>query len=343
MQQLERPGTRDLDQVYQIVQNSPQTMGYLSLLGDKYLFFNPDQSAFIMYAIQGQSWIALGDPIGQKEQIGELIQSFSNLAQRQGAKPVFCAISHHYLQHYQQNNFKYFPIGQEARVPLTSFSIQGPERRHIRYIYHKLPKRGWEFQVLPQEETRKHIFQLREISDDWLKFKHSKEKSFSMGYFKESYIKQFHTAIIKNSEQIVAFVNFWINTQTKEVIVDLMRYSQNAPRSCIEYLLIELILWAQKENYLNLNLGIVPLSGLQAEQKESNRLAILWNRVGHLMYKHSHQIYNFAGLYNHKQKFHPLWEQKYIAIVNPLFLPFALLDTSSLISGGFKNIFWRSK
>ena len=42
--------------------------GNLALLGDKALLFNERGDAFIMYGVEGRSWIALGDPVGPRQE-----------------------------------------------------------------------------------------------------------------------------------------------------------------------------------------------------------------------------------------------------------------------------------
>ena len=41
-----------------------QTYAMLALTGDKRFLLSPEGDAFIMYQIQGRSWIVMGDPVG---------------------------------------------------------------------------------------------------------------------------------------------------------------------------------------------------------------------------------------------------------------------------------------
>src|SRR5262249_58317004 len=58
------PTTDDLDRVATIVARSAHASAYLALLGDKSFLFDAERTGFLMYAIEGRSWVALGDPIG---------------------------------------------------------------------------------------------------------------------------------------------------------------------------------------------------------------------------------------------------------------------------------------
>jgi lysylphosphatidylglycerol synthetase-like protein (DUF2156 family) len=58
--------------VRDIVETSPRTYAWSALLLDKRILLNRKRNAFIMYGIEGRSWVALGDPIGPEEEKAEL-------------------------------------------------------------------------------------------------------------------------------------------------------------------------------------------------------------------------------------------------------------------------------
>ena len=47
------------------------------------------RTAFVMYAVQRRSWIALGDPVGTEEDRAELVWEFRGLCDRYDGWPVF--------------------------------------------------------------------------------------------------------------------------------------------------------------------------------------------------------------------------------------------------------------
>jgi phosphatidylglycerol lysyltransferase len=97
----------------------------------------------------------------------------------------------------------------------------------------------------------------------------------------------------------------------------------------MDYLLIETILWARQQNWQWLNLGMTPLEGL-----EKQALAPLWHRLGHLIFSHGENFYNFQALRQYKEKFDPDWQARYIACRGGWFdLPAGVLDATRLISG----------
>src|SRR5215216_7590649 len=79
----------DLKQARKIVRAYPVAKANLALLGDKKFLFNELQSSFVMYGVQGRSWIALGDPVGPPEEAPLLIQRFYQASIARGGRPVF--------------------------------------------------------------------------------------------------------------------------------------------------------------------------------------------------------------------------------------------------------------
>ncbi len=76
----------------------------------------------------------------------------------------------------------------------------------------------------------------------------------------------------------------------------------------MDFLFVELMLWGRAQGYRWFNLGMAPLSGLEA-----HRLAPAWHKVGRFIYRHGEDFYNFEGLRQYKEKFFPEWRPRYLA------------------------------
>jgi phosphatidylglycerol lysyltransferase len=331
---LSPPTQNDQDKVRAIIATSRTTAANLALLGDKALLFSESDRAFIMYGIEGRSWVALGDPIGPDDEIADLLWQFRELCDRHDGWPVFYEVGLKNLPLYLDLGLTLLKLGEEARVRLDSFSLKGETRRGLRYTVNKMEKEGCTFAVIPAKEVPSLLPELRAVSDAWLEEKHTREKGFSLGFFDATYLQQFPAAVVLNrTGQIVAFANIWLGAEHEELSLDLMRHLPEAPPSVMEYLFIKIMLWGQQEGYHWFNLGMAPLSGL-----ENRALAPLWNRLGALLFQHGEHFYNFQGLRHYKEKFDPEWSPKYLASPGGLALPRILTNLASLIAGGLKGI-----
>ena len=111
--------------------------------------------------------------------------------------------------------------------------------------------------------------------------------------------------------------------------LDLMRFDAASPEGTMEFLFVELTLRGAGLGYKWFNLGMAPLSGI-----ESQRLAPLWSQAAGFAFRHGEQFYNFKGLRQYKEKFHPEWRAKYLAYPGGYTLPRVLANITTLVSGG---------
>jgi phosphatidylglycerol lysyltransferase len=332
----QKPHQKELENIYAIVNGSVNTASNLALLGDKFFLLSADSNTFIMYGVEGRSWIAMGDPVGPKEGWMELIWTFRELSDRYGGRTVFYQVGHENLHYYLDIGLNALKLGEEARVPLTTFSLEGSERKGLRYTQRKLEKEGYQFDVLSLQAVSSRLPELKEISDAWLAEKNTREKGFSLGFFDPDYLRRFPVAVVVNKGQTVAFANIWPGGKKEELSIDLMRFRPDAPPSVMEYLFIQSMLWAKQQGYNWFNLGMAPLAGL-----EDRTLAPLWNRLGAFIFQHGENFYNFQGLRQYKEKFIPEWRPKYLASPGGLALAQILANLAALISGGVKGIFMK--
>jgi phosphatidylglycerol lysyltransferase len=279
----------------------------------------------------------MGDPVGQRDQIKELIWDFYEMSKLHQGRAVFYEVSEKYIPIYLDLGLTLVKIGEEARVPLESFTLEGSAGKDFRYTVRNVEKKGYRFELVPPENVTALIPELKKVSDEWLEIKTGKEMKFSVGFFDEKYLSNFPIALVRNDEEIVAFANIWAGGNNEELSVDLMRYGSNAPDRTMEYLFVKLMLWGKENGYGRFSLGMAPLSGLEKRQ-----FAPLWHKVGSLIFANGDYIYNYKGLRDFKEKFNPVWSPKYIALPTGLKKSLALKDIATLISGmkdPFKDLF----
>jgi phosphatidylglycerol lysyltransferase len=324
----QRPGAAEFDRVLPIVAEASESSSRLALLGDKSFLFSESGKAFLMYAVNGGSWIAMGDPVGPASESEELVWRFRELADRAGARCVFYQVGPDRLSEYIDAGLALSKLGEEARVELAGFSLEGSGRADLRQSHRRGVRDGLTFRIVPPEEVLALLPTLRRVSDEWLQAKAAVEKGFSLGRFDDEYLRRFPVAVVEQRGEVVAFANVWETGPREEVSIDLMRHAKNAPRSTMDFLFCELMLWGREQGYRWFNLGMAPLSGLEAR-----RLAPAWHKIGRFVYRHGEDFYNFTGLRQYKQKFAPEWRPRYLAAPGGFSLPGVLLDVATLISG----------
>ena len=323
------PGKDDLEQAAVLISNGHDSNANLALLGDKHLMFNDDRTAFIMYQASGSSWVCMGDPVGPAVLCEPLAWEFLERCDGMAVSPVFYQVAPDNLSLYIDLGLTLSKLGEEARIPLRAFSLEGAGRADLRNMHRRAGRDGAEFQIVPRENVPAIMPDLRAVSDSWLAEKQAGEKRFSLGYFDERYLSNFDCAVVRRGGKIVAFANIWRAGVDTELSIDLMRYSEDAPKGVIDFLLAESMLWGKAQKYQWFNLGMAPLSGL-----EEHALAPTWHKLGRMVQRYGETFYHFEGLRKYKEKFLPVWRPRYLAASGKFGVAGALLDVTSLISGG---------
>ncbi len=305
----------------------------LALLGDKRFLFSASGESFLMFGVRGRSWLALGGPVGRRDERLELLWRFRELADAHAARPGIYAIGADNLPDVVELGFSIQKVGEAAAVPLESFRIEGRRRGNLRRAWRKAGEDGASFQVLAPTQVSDHLLELAAISDAWLAAHAGAEKGFSMGGFNPGYLCEFPVAVVRFEGRIVAFANLWITAAKSSFSMDLMRYAEDGPKNIMDYLFVELIEWGREQGYEAFEFGMAPLAGL-----EDRPLAPMMSRVGRLFYDRGEDIYNFQGVRKFKDKYDPLWQPRYIAAPHKWAIPLLLADVGLLSSGGVAGL-----
>ncbi|HTO02182.1 MAG TPA: bifunctional lysylphosphatidylglycerol flippase/synthetase MprF, partial [Opitutus sp.] len=254
----------DIERARKIVRQSPSTHGNLALRGDKTLLFSESGNAFLMYGHQGRSWIAMGDPVGSRQEARELLWVFCELCDRFGGRPVVFEAREEWLPVYRELGLAVTPLGEEARIDLPKFSLESAAHKSLRRTCSRLPRLGCTFEILPREAVPGILPELADISDAWLEEKTTREKGFSNGSFDRAYLREFPLAVVRQNGKTLAFANLWCGAGKEELSIDLMRHLPSAPNGTMDFLFAKLLLWGRHEGYRWFNLGMAPLAGLDA-------------------------------------------------------------------------------
>lgn len=311
--------------------DDPQS--WLSQSGDKRFLFSESGNAFIMYAVRGASWIALGDPVGDAQEFEVLCWSFAEQATKANCRPVFYEVSGRHLPLWVELGLSLNKIGEEAVIDLRSFSLAGSRFKSMRAALNKRQREGYQLEILRAPHDAALIDQLRSISEAWLGDKTGREKGFSVGRFDPRYLDLFDIAVVRKDQRIVAFANILSSSGGRFLAVDLMRYLPEEASGLMEYMFLSLIETFKAQGAEEFSLGTAPLSGLSERS-----VARSWNRFGRLIYRHGGAFYNFEGLRGFKQKFQPDWRPRYLALPPNVSPMIAMGDVALLIAGTTRGL-----
>lgn len=287
---------------------APRTDALLAFTGDKRFVVAAGGDAFLMYRIQGRSWIVMGDPVGPRAAWAELAWRLREMADAAHGQLCFYQASVAMLPLLVELGLSVMKVGEEAHVPLAAFSLAGPRAKNFRHALRQGEAMRMDFAIVAAADVPAAMDELAAVSAAWLAEKAGAEKRFSLGAFDPAYVARFPCAVIRHEGRVIAFATIWAGAPGEELSVDLMRHLPDAPAGTMDLMFTCLFRWGAEQGYGWFNLGVAPLSGLPG-----GRLAPLWARIGRVLFERGERFYGFAGLRAFKAKFRPDWEPRYVA------------------------------
>jgi len=294
-----------------VQQYGRSTLDYFKLYYDKQLFIPPDLNSFISYKVKGNFAVVLEDPVApNREEMMKIIVEFRDFCHENGLKKIYYRVPKESLDLYSELSMRSLFLGQEAVVDLSAFTLEGGERKSIRNALNKITEHGYTTNIHTPPIKDGLIQKLKTVSEEWLKVSERKEIIFSQGLFSENEIKQQTVITVENSEEkIIAFLNIIPDFAGNEGTYDLLRKTADAPNGIMDYILIELFRYFTSVGIRYVNLGMAPMSGLDDPQKFTEKSM-------KFAYEKIRSFSHYKGQREYKEKFHPIWKDKYLIYDN---------------------------
>ncbi|GAA3400055.1 bifunctional lysylphosphatidylglycerol flippase/synthetase MprF [Paenibacillus hodogayensis] len=324
------PDAEELERLKRFLQRAGAQGNLLThtlFLGDKSLYWAAGGELLIPYARARNKLVVLGDPIGPPERAGEAIREFKQFADRYALHVVFYQASPKLLSVYHEHGYRFFKLGEEALVPLNTFTLTGKSNAALRSVKNRFVRDGFRFEVVEPPHGEALMAQLKEISDRWLDGR--KEKGFSLGWFEPRYLQLAPIALLIDPQgDTIAFVSLMPcydggNTNS----IDLMRHLPDTPNGTMDFLFVSLLEWSKEHGYGRFNMGMAPLSSVG--QSES---ALREEKAARFVYHYGGHWYGFEGLRRYKDKFDPHWEPRFLAYPATVPLPVLTVELVALIA-----------
>ncbi len=317
-----------------IVENHGRTaLARPALFEDKSYFF--DGETVIAYAASQRGAMALGDPIGPPAQAAQAILHFRDFCARNDWTPSFVSTLPDYLEAYRSAGFDSVCIGFEAIVVLNDFTLEGSRNKGIRYAINRLERDGYRAEVHMPPLDDDLMTTLQGISDAWLTLHHGGEMHFSDGWFNDNYIRDSPVIVVHDPNGTpTAFANLVPEYTKNEISIDLMRHHAGVEHGTMEFMFARMLLWAREKGYETFSLGLSAIVAV-GEKPDDPRV----EQALHTIATYVSRYFNFRGLHDFKEKFHPRWEPRYLVYPGAASLPLVLSTLLRVHSG--KNFIWK--
>jgi phosphatidylglycerol lysyltransferase len=277
---------------------------------DKLFYFSDNFEAFVAYRIANGFAIVLEEPVCADDYKIPVLKEFERHCRKMSLKTAFYRVDETGMSYFSYLKKRKLLIGQEAVLELDKFTLEGREKKSLRNGLNSLKKKGYTTSVCSAPQSDELTSELKEVSDEWLRHYGKKEIVFSQGIFDEKEIAQQDVIIIRDElGRIQAFLNIIPDFAPEECTYDLIRKKAEAPGGCMDALIIELVKYAKDKKMKWLNLGLVPMAGIEQPENTAERLI-------RYAYEKIKRFRHYTGLREFKEKYATSWVNKYLVYEN---------------------------
>jgi phosphatidylglycerol lysyltransferase len=298
----------EFDKAKQLVEKYGNSgLDYFKIYYDKLIFAPENLNSFIAYRTAGNFAVALENPVaGNPEDLKQCVLLFDKFCFENGLKNIFYRVPEESLPVYAETSKKSLFLGQEAIVDLNTFTLEGGKNKALRNAINKVVDEGYKSSVHLPPIKDGILQKLKAVSDEWLISTKRDEIIFSQGMFRWNELKNQTIITVENPEEkVIAFLNIIPDFAPGEGTYDLIRKTGDSPHGVMDFLIVELFKYMKSQNYLKVNLGFAPMSGIDDPHTFSERTI-------KFAYEKIRSFSHFKGSRNFKDKFFPAWYNKYL-------------------------------
>jgi phosphatidylglycerol lysyltransferase len=282
-------------------------LDYFKTYSDKLIFFTENRKAFISYRISGNYAVVLENPVAEnRDELKNCICEFDKYCYESGMDSIYYRVSEESLDIYHELRKKDLFLGQEGVVDISAFNLDGRSKKSLRNAVKKITDSGYKSTIHTPPVKDGILQKIKSVSDEWLNETGRSEIIFSQGMFVWEELKQQTIITVENSEEkIIAFLNIIPDYANSESTYDLMRKTEDAPNGVMDFILIEMFNYLKTKNFRFVNIGFAPMSGLDDPHTFSERSM-------KFAYEKIKSFSHYKGLREYKEKFEPIWYNKYL-------------------------------
>ena len=303
------------------------SLAFFSLRRDKNYFFSPTRMSFIAYKVVGGCALVSGDPVGDKNELPQLLAEFQRVCRTRGWLFALLSVSRESLPAARALGLRAIKIGDEAVVRPDEFSLEGRAIRKVRQSVNRLEREGYRFRVVAAGDVDTSLREeLERVSTAWRGS--NVERGFSMAMDDQFREPETFFAIAERAGTVGGFLH--VVPSGRGFSLGAMRRSRETPNGLMEYLIVELLGWARDRDAEEISLNFCVFADLLV-QTPRNRLEALARgllRVGD-------RLFQLERLLVFSRKFGPEWRPRYLCVERRsdlLLVALAYLRAESLLT-----------
>jgi len=289
-----------------VIERERPSAGYLARLAAEHgrsglapFIASPDAEAVGLVADRGagayvrvRRWaVTPGDVVAPAEYAELALTEYLDVLDGRGLRPAFVAVRD--AGPYTRRGYAVSEIADEAIVDLPAFSLAGSKRANLRHSTTSARRAG----LTVHAYQPWHGPQLEDISREWLRTKRGGELGFTLSRHSDiaGQLEAHATdlwVIVDGDGTVQAWCTWRHYLDGQARVLDVMRRRVHAPNPAMDCLLATVL-----ETYRDIGLAQASLASVPRDHGAT-----------------ADRIYPSRSLRAYKQKFHPRWEPRWLAV-----------------------------
>ena len=269
------------------------------------------EQAVLVVAVAGRTAVALGDPSGEPDAAGRLLDDWASRTRRRGLVPVVYQASETVAARLRAEGWKACLVGRDAVLDPVAFELGSPRVANLRHTVTRA-RRGGLHAVVARDSLAgldaRLGLALESLDQAW-RHDAGPAMGFTVGRFDRGDRRMGLVVAALDAEgRPEAFVVLRPTGADGGWMLDLMRRRRDGTPGAVELCLVEAIADLAAGGVRRLSLGLAPLSGLLVGSGP------LPERILALAARAIAPVYDVRGLEFFKQKFDPAWERRSLVV-----------------------------
>ncbi len=289
---------------------------------DKAFYFS--RGGMLAYRTLRGTAVVSSDPVGPPGSAPLIVGDFLEYADARGWDVVITATSERYVDEYQrQLGLRALPIGHEAVVDPSEFSLDGRAVRKVRQSVNRVERRGWQIEVSRSHELpAATIAEIRRVQTAWAAA-HSKLTGFAMSLGRlwgAAEDADCVYVLARDPEgNVAAFLHFV--PFEGGLSLDAMRRMGEEPNGLNEALVVRAIEYARELGMREVSLNFAGFAHVMA----ADAALSIRGRLLRVLLRCAHNRFQLERLVRFNEKFFPAWRPRYLVYGTRTLLPLAAL------------------
>ncbi len=295
-----------------------------------------DGTAAVAVAPVGRVEVALGDPAGEPNAAGHVLDEWLDRCRRDDLAPVVYQGSPELAGRLARRGWASVLVGREAIVNPIAFDLSTPRMANLRHTVTRSRKGGvavsWSSDGLAGLNDPRLVEGMVALDQAWRRTA-GPQMGFTVGQFNPQEAGHTAIAVAVEGGEPIAFAVLRPAGGDGEWMLDIMRRARAGVPGALEACLVAAIEALGQAGVSRLSLGLAPLAGLDPH---SASRAERWLARGARVVR---PFYNHEGLAFFKDKFAPVWEPRYLLVPAWLSLTAAIIALLRLhLGGGWRRV-----